>query len=497
MNGANELASSPQRRNRIWRGTRRGPARLALRMPRSWEQIAVLAGGVMLLAAPASAEGPASWVAGLTPVVGIMALAAAVACFCHFALGAEYRRLFFVGLAARVAVLAVLYILAPAAGSAPEVGIQTPTVFVWGDDVHYAGAAEELVGSKVGVFGATPVGLPANDKVVRVARLLVAVKLVFGLEQVWVRLVGTIIGALTVVFAVRGLQGLLRPQTERWMVGLVCFGPEFLGSSIFLYKEGYAIFAGALALLACRGLIDRRNAGLRPFLVLLLATVVMYWCRREFFLLVIAAGLGCYAFPKIGRGSWFGAAVVAAVALGIGLWLKGDDLEVGERIEAQVEEAGTFAEAKAFGWAADLKGVARIVHIPIAFINPPTFNLKCYVIPNPGNDDWFRSCFRELRTLQWWVMLPWVLIGVQRLARGSLSAVGVLTMWFILVLVLTAFLYNGNHPEAVRYRGTFLAMGVLLAGYGYDLQHTAGRRYFVWGVYGLGLAMALAMALRG
>jgi hypothetical protein len=496
MAGAEEGALTRPVNRKGSRRPKRPRHRQALRIEGVWEQVAVAVGFALLLCLPLSAEGPTSWASGLPDLVGVVVVTAAAGSFCHFVFGVGFRRLFFIAFAVRLAALGVLYILAPGAGLAPETGIETPSVFVWGDDVHYVGAAEELVRSGTGLFEEAPSQLRIHEKVLRVARLPMMVKYWLGPEQLWVRLLGILIGALTVVVTAMGLQGFLPPKAERWMVGLVCFGPQFLSSSILLYKEGYAIFAGALTLLACSELLKRRDAWLRGFLVLLLATAVMYWCRREFFLLVIAAGLGCYAFPRIGKGSWFAAAGVVAVALAAGLWLVGDELGIEERIESQLEEAETFADAKAFGWAAGLSGPARIVHIPIAFVNPPPFNLVCFVVPKPRDDEWFRTCFRELRTVQWWIMLPWILLAIRQMIRRPSSKLSPVVIWFLIVMVVTALIYNGNHPEAVRYRSTFLSIAVLLAGYGYALRRTGHATLLVRGTYAFGILIAIAMGMR-
>lgn len=496
MAGAEESALTRPVRRRGSRSPGRARHRQALRIEGLWEQVAVAVGFGILFCLPLSAEGPASWASALPALLGVVVVTAAAGALCHLVFGVAFRRLFFIAFAVRLAALGVLYLLAPGAGLAPEAGIQTPSVFVWGDDVHYVGAAEELVRSGTGVFEEAPAELRIHDKVLRVARLPMVVKLWLGPEQLWPRLLGILIGSLTVVVTVMGLQGFLPPKAERWMAGLVCFGPEFLNSSILLYKEGYAIFAGALTLLACSELLKGRNVW-RGFLVLLLATAVMYWCRREFFVLVLAAGLGCYLFPRIGKGSWFAAAGSVAVSLGFALWLVGDDLGINERLESQLEESETFSDAKAFGWAAGLSGPARIVHIPIAFVNPPPLNLSCYLIPKLGDGEWFRTCFRELRTVQWWIMLPWIVLAIKRLTGTPSAKVSPVVIWFPIVIVVTALIYNGNHPEAVRYRSTLLPMSVLLAGYGYALPSTENRRYLVWGVYTLGTLVALSMALRG
>lgn len=494
-------ANRRQRRSRPKRSVRQGEQRsetLALPFSRSLTSVALVVSLLLVFLLPLSPEGSNALEDVLMSSAIIALLAIGLGEICGTFFGATYRALFFVALATRLLVLVVFYILSPSTFTSPEIGITTPSIMVWPDDVHYVGAAEELIHSDAGPFGEVPSNLRVHEKVIRIARVIAVYKSILGEEQVWVRLMNTLIGALTVVFAVRGVHGFLPRKAETWMIAMICFGPQFIESSILLYKEGYTVFAGALTLMACSSLLRQKEAFVRGIVILLVAAALMYWCRKELFLLVLAAGVGCLAFRRLGRGSWFGAMAAVGLTLGLGLWLAGDDLEISERIESQLDESGNefFQSAKAFGWAAKLSGPARVVHIPIAFVNPPTFNLKAYVFPQLGNSEWFRTVFVESRTLQWWLMLPWLLLGIGAMSRNQNSVIWPMTFVFMLVFVMTALIYNGNHPEAVRYRSSFLPMAVMISGYGFAQKRTKHCRLLVNGTYAFGLVIAIAMGIR-
>jgi hypothetical protein len=444
---------------------------------------------------PLSEEGPNTIGEGAVSSLIVAILALGLGGFCGFCFGSAYRALFFVGLAIRLLALGAFYTLSPATSTHPEHGVTTPTMMVWMDDVHYVGAAEVLLfdtasgdGLEESIFG--------GEKVLRVARAIATYKTVLGNDQVWVRLIHSLIGALVVVVASRGVVGILPPEAERWTVAMICFGPQFIESSILLYKEGYAILAGSLSLLGYAAMLRSRGASAGGFFIVVIATILMYWCRRELAPLVVAGGVGCFLFERVGRKLLLSAAVLAVVGFGLNLWVSNDDVAIAERAQSQLLEASDFADAKAFGWAAGLTGPARFVHIPIALINPPPFNLKAYIFPQLGDDEWARTLFREMRTLQWWLLLPWFFLGILSLAKNYRSIIWPLSLLFLITLAMTAFIYNGNHPEAVRYRSTFLPMAVLISGYGYSQRRTEGANFIVRATYVLGILIAVAMGIR-
>ncbi len=457
---------------------------------------AALAISVLLIfLLPLFAEGPNSISEGAAPSLIVAILALGLGGFCGICLGSGYRALFFVGLAIRLLALGALYVLSPATSTHPEHGITTPSIMVWMDDVHYVGAAEELLYDTAngGDLGETIFG---GEKVLRIARAIATYKSVLGNSQVWVRLIHALIGALVVVVATRGVVGFLSPEAERWTIAMICFGPQFIESSILLYKEGYTIFAGTLTLCGCAEILRRREGLATGVLIIAISAILMYWCRRELTPLVVGGGVGCVVFNRVGRNFLIVGAAVAGLGFGLTAWMSKDDLEISERAESQLTEASDFRDAKAFGWAATLTGPARIVHIPIALINPPPFNLKAYVMPAFGDAEWFRTLFREMRTLQWWVMLPWFFLGVLVMLKNTQSILWPLSVIFLVTFAMTAFIYNGNHPEAVRYRSTFLPMAVLIAGYGYSQRRTEGVNLLVRGTYAFGLLIAIAMGIR-
>ena len=131
-----------------------------------------------------------------------------------------------------------------------------------------------------------------------------------------------------------------------------------------------------------------------------------------------------------------------------------------------------------------------MVHVPILFANPPPKSLHRVFFPGKT---WFRDIVVEADTYQWWLMAPWILLGLIAVATNRTQYFWIITPYLICWIV-GAYARNGVNPEAARYRDSLLPFAVLLFGLGIDRYRTAvGRTYkdFVVLCYAAAVAVGL------
>lgn len=456
---------------------------------------ALIAALALIFLMPVFCEGPGSLMEALIPSGVVCLTAVAVYSAASGLFGAQLGALLGVAMLTRLVTCLVFYSVCNPPFTDLESGVQVPSVFVYSDDVHYVGAAEKMLRAHLAGVDSTPADLHINDKIYRIALPIYYCKRLLGEEQVWVRLMNILVGSVTVVVAGFGIRGLFSRRIESFCVALICFGPHFVQSSLLLYKEIYAILAGAVSLCALRYLLKKPGSFLTGLALLGISLIALYWVRREMVVVMAGVGFAAICVAPTSAGQVKSVLLVCCLFVGISFGVLRQNLEITERVHGQLEESmESFGNAQTFGWASGLPGPLRVIHLPISLANPPPGLLSYYLRPSPGNWPWLRVVVRELVTVQWWIMLPWILLGIYALPKAGNTVIIVLP--FLIAWAATAFIYNGNHPEVVRYRSTFLAMAVVLAGLG--AQSNASGRYssFVTSIYVSGLALTLFMMFR-
>jgi hypothetical protein len=451
---------------------------------------------ILIWLIPLGSEGPADRAEFVRGALLITLSAGAIAFVCRLALGARGVAVFAQALFLRLLILGCFYVVAPSPLLFPDYNISSPTLPVWDDDVHYVGAAEYLNEHPL------PIGDLIDeknepgfqDKVLRVGFVIAQYKQVLGEAQVWVRLVNVIIGSLTALMVLLALRHVVSGPAARLGALLTVAGPEFIQSSILLYKEGYVHFAAAMLMLGLVQVWVHRSIRRSSLLLMLFGLALVWWVRADVFVLALAVAILNIAVSTHrgfrGAGRTLSAVVLLAVlAIGLlGLGPSESSVLSGESEVALLQGAG-------FGWASGLTGFARIVHIPISLANPPPFLLHEYLFVQPDSYPWFRTAFRELRTLQWWWMLPWLGLGLTAVWRKTARAT-TLVVPYLCLFVLAPIVFNGVGPEVVRYRDTFLPCAILLAVLGYDGATRSRRRFAVALTAAAGFGIWLYMNMR-
>ena len=423
---------------------------------------------------PYGPEGPGQSFVALEGSTLICALFGFTAIVLHLLCGRQYSAVFIQAAVVRLIVLAVFYSVAPEPITFPLFNINTPTLPVWDDDVHYVGAGQYIVETGIpasDIINENP-SLPFAVKVARVGLFVSWTKSVFGDAQVWVRLVNIMLGSITALLVVLSLRGMVGPASQRFGAMLVVAGPEFIQSSILLYKEVYVHLSVAILLYGLWKVARDRDIRAPSVITAFLGLLAIWWCRQEVFMLAFGVtAVHFFVFAWKG-GQRYGARIAFGMLAGILLM---SVLNIGpkaEMMQAVLEETSA-QQGMSFGWASSLSGPARLLHIPISFANPPPFLFHQYFMVDFGDYLWFKDVFRELRTVQWWWMMPWVAVGLlalwNRSGRLATFALPYLCVWFS-----AAIAFNGVGPEVVRYRDTFLPCAVILAMLGHDY---AGKRY--------------------
>jgi hypothetical protein len=451
---------------------------------------------ILIWLIPLGCEGPLERGEFVRGALLVTAVAAVIGIVCRISLGPRAAAGFAQALCLRLVILGCFYLLAPQPLIFPEYSISSPTVAVWDDDVHYVGAAEYLNEHPLSIRELVDERNEPGfqDKVLRVGYLIAQYKQVFGEAQVWVRLVNVLIGSLAALLVLLALSHVSPGPAARIGAALTIAGPEFIQSSILLYKEGYVHFAAAVLMLALVQVWARRSLRWGSVLLVLFGLSFLWWVRADVFMLALGVAVlnvGISTQRRLrGAGRVLSALVLlAALVAGLsGLGPSETSVLSGESEVALLQGAG-------FGWASGLTGVARIVHIPISLANPPPFLLHEYLFVQPGNYPWFRTAFRELRTLQWWWMLPWLGLGL--VAVWSKTArVTALVLPYLCLFLLAPIAFNGVGPEVVRYRDTFLPCAVVLAVLGYERASRSKRRTAVALTSAVGFAIWFYMNTR-
>lgn len=429
---------------------------------------------VVLWVAPYGIEGPGDYFTAMQGSTVLSAVYGAIALGLHLFCGRQYSAVFIQAAAIRLAVLGVFYLVAPESFTFPLFNINTSTMPIWDDDVHYVGAGQYIVdfGVPAGEVVFENPTLPFALKVAHVGLLISWIKLIFGEAQVWVRLVHVLLGSVTALVVLLSLRRLVGPASQRFGALLVVFGPEFIQSSILLYKEVYVHLSTAILLYGLWQVAQDREIRPRSAATALVGLACIWWCRQEVFLLSLGVtAVHFFVFTWKGGaqyGSRIALGIVATVVI-MSIFNFGPKKDMME----SVLQDTTLQQGASFGWAAGLTGPARLFHLPLSFANPPPFLLHQYVAWDLKDYSWFKDVFRELRTVQWWWMAPWIAFGLvavwDRKSRLATFVLPYICVWFS-----AAIAFNGVGPEVVRYRDTFLASAVMLAMIGHEF---AGRRF--------------------
>lgn len=423
---------------------------------------------------PYGVEGPGDYFTSMQGSTLVSALYGGTALVLHLFCGRQYSAVFIQAAAVRLVVLAVFYVVAPEPLTFPAFNINSLTLPVWDDDVHYVGAGQYILDASVpatDLIFESPT-LPFALKVAHVGLLVSWIKMVFGDAQVWVRLMHVWLGSMCALVALLSMRGLVGPASQRLGALLVVAGPEFVQSSILLYKEVYVHLSVSILLYGLWQVARDRELRTQSMLVAFAGLACIWWSRQEVFLLSLGVtAVHFFVFTWKG-GSQYGPRIALAVVSTIVLMSIFNIGPKRDMMESVLLET-TYQQGTSFGWAAGLTGPARLFHVPLSFANPPPFLLHQYVAWDIGNYVWFRDFFRELRTVQWWWMAPWIAFGLlaiwKRRNRLATFVLPYLCVWFS-----AAIAFNGVGPEVVRYRDTFLPSAVMLAMVGHEF---AGRRF--------------------
>lgn len=410
--------------------------------------------------------------------------------------GKNAASVFVLALVVRLSACVVWYLVAPRVTEAGA--FRVPMLLVYNDGFHYIGIAESLLDRGLGeVFGSPKI---AVDKVYRIATLITTYKRFLGLQPIWVRLVGSIIGAVTVVFTVLSCRGVLSVKAQRWCAWVTCVGPQFVVTSLLPLKELYSFLAGSLCLYALWSLRRKPHRPLQELGLLLGALGVTWWVRWQ--LVWIVAPTACiqivlsYTRESPARKALAVMAVLLVVVGFLTITTRGIS-EPWEAYQGIVGDASTLsASSHAFEWANRLRGPLRLIHVPILFANPPPFQLHRVIVPS-GLDHlgWFRLTVKEMDTVQWWLLAPWLLIGVISLRTRAREHL-LLAVPYLLLWVSSALANNGVNPPAARFRDTFLSFAVLISGLGIDANSDGKYNYVVRWVYLGALGIAVYMNVR-
>ena len=465
-------------------------------IPASRNPVVVFSIAALLLVLPFSGEGAASvgeYITGV--VVGGVAISG-IAFILRRLLGGYVSTLFLQALLVRLLVLALFYMVAGAPMKFSQFHISVNTLPVWDDDVHYVGAAGYLEDRSVSLpdLIGERYQFEIKTKVARIGIILRELKEIVGPSQVWVRVFHSLIGSVVVALFAYSLSGFFSPAATRLGLALCLLGPEFIQASVLLYKEVYVHLGTVLILCAMSTVSRSRRIDTRMLVFSGLGLLVLAWCRSQAFVVALPF-LIVHVLVWRGRVSSSAALFFCLSAIfGVLLLLLLGVGAMSSDIETVIAETSGF-QGQAFGWASSLSGFARLIHLPISFANPPPFLLHLYLFPEPGNYQWFRVVFRELRTLQWWIMLPWVLFGIYAFIfqRGRL---GTFVLPYFCLWMVSAVAFTGTGPETVRYRDSFLPFAAFVAAGGYQYATRAQRFYFVTGTFVLMLALWAYMNLR-
>ena len=429
---------------------------------------------IMVLVIPSGLEGTKFDIVYIYKTISIIVIFSFFAIAIKLFAGQHNYIVFVQALFVRLFFLGIFYLFLPSTFLFPQFNITTPTSPVWDDDVHYVGSAEYINARNLSwrniIFESD--SLPFAQKVGQVGFIISFVKKYIGAEQVWVRFFHVLLGSLVAVIIVSCIQSVLSPATQKFGITLVILGPEFIQASILLYKEVYVHFSSAILLLSFFMIAKEKRMSIFSLLLALFSFLCFWWFRSSvlliavlFFALHVALWSGRISNRFANTiGFFILLAIIIMALLGIG--------PKAELITKVMEETRSL-QGTSFGWTSTLSGFARIIHIPLSFLNPPPFLLHNYILIQPGDFSWFKEIFRELRTLQWWLMAPFVIFGIwailKKFGRMTTFLLPYVSLWFV-----SAISFNGVGPEVVRYRDSFLPFAIVLALLGYEY---AGKRF--------------------
>jgi hypothetical protein len=157
---------------------------------------------------------------------------------------------------------------------------------------------------------------------------------------------------------------------------------------------------------------------------------------------------------------------------------------------------GEWAQSNYFTWANQLTGPFRLIIQPLLlFLNPPTGQLYKTLVPS---EDWLTNLIVQAHTIQWWVMAPWIVIGILYGFRHKRTHL-LMFLPYIVAFVLFAYLRNGVNPESARFRDSLIPFAALMFGMGVDrfiIERRLSDRWIVHLLYMGAVAMGLLLMIR-
>lgn len=384
-------------------------------------------------------------------------------------------RIFCAAFAIRLAFLIIFYWLAPDAVTLSQFQIPIPFFPIWNDEVTYLSAYFNQKGIEYSPFSlldGKPNGL-ILDKVGRIALLFSYIFQTFGEYAASIRVASALLGSLTVVIIAK----ILRHFGERaegslfWL--LVLAGPAFLQSSILVYKEALVQLGAALILLTISTALKQRRLDLKLAVLIISAFAIFLWSRLDFWPIVLGvSGVLSFLCFRIGNVRELRSLAVVLLVTVLPVLIFFPSVGGEDIVDARANAANL--KGVSLGWASGLSGPLGIIHVPVSIVNPPTFWLHNYFIPNLSDRSWFSAAVTELRTLQWWFALSGLFLGIN-LAFKRAPGIAAFAFPFLFVFIAAPIIYNGVGPEVVRYRDTFLPAAAVLSILGY--RHSSNRAF--------------------
>ncbi len=308
-----------------------------------------------------------------------------------------------------------------------------------------------------------------NEHSYRMSFLLSRIFRYFGDEAVWARLTGAVLGAFAAAITALGAERLFSMKTASIVSAISALAPQTALYSVRFLKENWVIFAVSLIVLGF-AMIVRNKKLLLAMLPITAASVFLIWIRLEYGLIfIVTIPIVIYFRYRYNpAGKIVAVMLMALIVLIISFYqfnkltYKAETM-VGKYNRMERGQRGRIETVEILDKTYKSHSSFRLLNVPLSLLNPPPRNLHhLYTKENKFYDTVLLS-----NIYQWWLPLPFLIIGAVVIISNRTDFLGLLTP-YIIALIASAMLLGGLQPNLLRYRGSLAPITFIIIGVGVE-----------------------------
>ncbi|MCX5633546.1 MAG: hypothetical protein NTW93_07740 [Phycisphaerae bacterium] len=372
------------------------------------------------------------------------------------------------------------------------------TVLFHADEFFYVYQGQRYSDTTIGEFINSP---EFTDHAYRAGFLVSRLFKLFGDEFVWLRLVGTFLGAFAAAIVTLAAQEFFSKETSSIISLLSALAPQTVFYSVKFLKEIWIIFAVSLMVFGIT-MIIRNKKLFTAILPIAAASVMFMWIRIEYGLMFIAASSIAIYFRHKSNPAGKIITVLALIFLGVVI-LFCQFSQLTHKAE-NMSDRYTLKERGQRGRPENVAiidniyqshGPLRLLNIPLSLLNPPPKNL--HHIYTEGNK--LYEIMLLANTCQWWLPFPFLIVGAIVIITKRTEFLAFL-LPYILTMSTAALLLGGLEANVLRYRDSLAPVAFIIIGAGIEsliAEEKQWKNRIIIGVYAVFVLLAVYLYTKG